>query len=260
MVNILEAQQQENKELLNEIETLKKQLTDKDKAISELKERFGVNENNILTEEEIRELIGSLNRNPDESHIRAVIDYFWLRPHELQHLGDKEFRKSFVRRIYMHHNAMSWWVKADKEVKSLQIEKNELTEKNKQLEKKTAILEKNIVDLEVKQKDLERAVELEQKNHLEFVDVSEEWHERRVFEMNMIKDGFITDLRLKVQELEKVLVAKDEKLVELTKLIEPKPKKFQRIRKLVNTTKEKAHVFKEKVQEKFHAYILQKNK
>ena len=62
--------------------------------------------------------------------------------------------------------------------------------------------------------------------------------------------------------LEKVLhvVAKDEKLVELTKLIEPKPKKFQRIRKLVNTTKEKAHVFKEKVQEKFHAYILQKNK
>ena len=155
---------------------------------------------------------------------------------------------------------MSWWVKADKEVKSLQIEKDELTEKNKQLDKKNAILEKIIVDLEVKQKDLERAVELKQKNHLEFVDVSEEWHEWRVFEMNMIKDGFITDLRLKVQELEKVLVAKDEKLVELTKLIEPNPKKFQRIRKLVNTTKEKVHVFKEKVQEKFHAYILQKNK
>ena len=76
MVNILEAQQQENKELLNEIETLKKQLADKDQAISKLKERFGVNENNILTEEETRELIGSLNRNPDESDIRAVIDYF----------------------------------------------------------------------------------------------------------------------------------------------------------------------------------------
>ena len=60
MVNILEAQQQENK----------------DQAISKLKERFGVNENNILTEEETRELIGSLNRNPDESDIRAVIDYF----------------------------------------------------------------------------------------------------------------------------------------------------------------------------------------
>ena len=76
MVNILEAQQQANKELLNEIETLKKQLADQDQAISKLKERFGVNENNILTEEEIRELIGSLNRNPDESDIRAVIDYF----------------------------------------------------------------------------------------------------------------------------------------------------------------------------------------
>jgi len=103
-------------------------------------------------------------------------------------------------------------------------------------------------------------VELEQKNHLEFVDVSEEWHERRVFEMNMIKDGFITDLRLKVQELEKVLVAKDEKLVELTKLIEPKPKKFQQFRKLVNMTKEKVNLVKERTKEKFHAYILQKNK
>jgi hypothetical protein len=34
------------------------------------------NQNNILTEEEIRELIGGLNRNPDETEIRAVIDYF----------------------------------------------------------------------------------------------------------------------------------------------------------------------------------------
>ena len=76
MVNILEAQQQENKELLNEIETLKMQLADKDQAISELKERFDVNENIILTEEEIRGLIGSLNQNPSESDIRAVIDYF----------------------------------------------------------------------------------------------------------------------------------------------------------------------------------------
>ena len=52
------------------------------------------NQNNILTEEEIKELIGSLNRNPNEAEIRAVIDYFWLRPYALKHLKDKEFRKS----------------------------------------------------------------------------------------------------------------------------------------------------------------------
>ena len=34
------------------------------------------NQEIILTEKEIKELIGSLNRNPDETEIRAVIDYF----------------------------------------------------------------------------------------------------------------------------------------------------------------------------------------
>ncbi len=62
---------------------------------------------------------------------------------------------------------------------------------------------------------------------MEFVDTSKKWHDRKVFEMNMKKDVFITDLKLKVQELEKILITKNEKLVELTRLIEPKPKKFQ---------------------------------
>ena len=99
------------------------------------------NQEIILTEKEIRELIGSLNRNPDETEIRAVIDYFWLRPYTLKHLEENEFRKSFVCLIYMHKNTMNWWVKSDKEVKSLQSltsslekERNELLEKIKKLE------------------------------------------------------------------------------------------------------------------------------
>jgi len=76
MVNILETQQKANKELLNETEVLKKRLEDKDQVINKLKAKFEVKENNILTEEEIRELIGSLNRNPNEAEIRTVIDYF----------------------------------------------------------------------------------------------------------------------------------------------------------------------------------------
>jgi hypothetical protein len=34
------------------------------------------NQNNILTEEEIKEIIGNLNRNPNEAEIKAVTDYF----------------------------------------------------------------------------------------------------------------------------------------------------------------------------------------
>jgi len=59
------------------------------------------NQNNILTEEEIKELIGSLNWNPNEAEIRAVIDYFWLRPYALKHLEDKGFRKKFCL-SYLH--------------------------------------------------------------------------------------------------------------------------------------------------------------
>ena len=101
------------------------------------------NQNNILAEEEIKELIGNLNRNPNEAEIRAVTNYFWLRPYALQHLEDKKFRESFVRLIYMHHNALDWYIKADEEVKGLQSlttslekERNELLEINKQLEAK----------------------------------------------------------------------------------------------------------------------------
>ena len=40
MVNILEAQQQENKELLNEIETLKRQLKDQEEAFQKSEENL----------------------------------------------------------------------------------------------------------------------------------------------------------------------------------------------------------------------------
>ena len=91
--NILNKLQERNKQFLEENEALKK--------------RFDVMKMNNLTEQEIREIVGSLNPNPDERYIKAIKDYFEFRPHELQHLGDKGFRKSFVLCIYMHHNTMS---------------------------------------------------------------------------------------------------------------------------------------------------------
>ena len=138
------------------------------------------NQEIILTEEEIKELIGNLNRNPDETEIRAVIDYFWLRPYALKHLEEeKEFRKSFVRLIYMHKNAiMNWWVKANKEVKrlqpltiSLEKERNELLEKIKELE--ASVEEKdNIIE------KLEERVDIEVEMNLKALDKSKEYHDR----------------------------------------------------------------------------------
>ena len=192
------------------------------------------NQNNILTEEEIKELIGSLNRNPSEAEIGAVIDYFWLRPYALKHLEDKEFRKSFVRLIYLHKIALDGYKKADKEVKSLQSlttslekERNELLEINKQLEVKLEEKDNRI-------EELEERVEIEQEMSMKALDKAEEWHERKNFVIAMQKDVFIFSQQQTIEKLRKDLDARDEKIAKLTN-----PKKFQQLRKLTNKTKEK---------------------
>jgi hypothetical protein len=70
------------------------------------KEKTMTSQNNIPTAEEIREMIGSLNRNPDKEVIQ-IQDYFKYRSYELEHLKDKNFRKVFIRRLYLHFNALS---------------------------------------------------------------------------------------------------------------------------------------------------------
>ena len=210
------------------------------------------NQNNILTEEEIRELIGNLNWNPSEAEIRVVIDYFLLRPYALQHLEDKEFRKSFVRLIYMHKNAMNWWVKADKEVKSLQPltsslekERNELLEKIKKLE--ASVEEKdNIIE------NLEERVDMEVEMNLKALDKSKEYHDRNLFNLGMDKDNVIFDLMIVNQELRKK--CKPSKLKKLqfktTRLAKEKKIKLQQL----------ANRVKEQAREKFNTYILQNNR
>ena len=71
----------------------------------------------------------------------------------------------------MHQNALSWWVKTDKEVKGLQSlttslekERNELLEKTKQLEAEQKVLEKAL--------DLEENIS---KCHLDALEVARKW-------------------------------------------------------------------------------------
>ena len=213
------------------------------------------NQEIILTEKEIRGLIGSLNRNPDETEIRAVIDYFWLRPYALKHLEEKEFRKSFVRLIYMHKNAMNWWVKANKEVKrlqpltiSLEKERNELLEKIKELEAR-AKEKDNIIE------DLEERVDIEVEMNLKALDKSKEYHDRNLFLLGMSKDTIITNLKLKIQELEK-----NQKVDRVKQLQKLENKAKTKVKERVKKLKEKVNTIKESVKEKFNTYILQNNK
>src|SRR3954465_4413679 len=59
--------------ILTELQERNKQLLEENKA---LKKRFDVMKMNNLTKQEIREIVGSLNSNPDEGHIKAIKDYF----------------------------------------------------------------------------------------------------------------------------------------------------------------------------------------
>ncbi|CAG8520084.1 3140_t:CDS:2, partial [Ambispora gerdemannii] len=162
---------------------------------------------------------------------------------------DKEFRKSFVRLIYLHKIALDGYKKADKEVRSLQLlttnleqERNELLEINKQLEVKLEEKDNRI-------EELEERVEIEQEMSMKALDKAEEWHERKNFEIAMQKDVFIFSQQQTIEKLRKDLDARDKKIAKLTE-----PKKFQQLRKLANKTKEKistkVNVIKESVKEK----------
>ena len=241
--------------ILTELQERNKQLLEENKA---LKKRFDVMKMNNLTEQEIREIVGSLNSNPDEGHIKAIKDYFEFRPHELQHLGDKGFRKSFVLRIYMHQNAMSWWVKANEEVKSLQKEKNELVEKNLILEKVNQELEQKEKELETRVEDLEYEVEMEREEAEKALDKSKEWRERQMTKVVEKHDAEVRELLEQIKILERNSSNTEKKLnyqteKELPAL--PKQEKISRLWKF----KQLVSKAKEKTKEKFQAFVIHKN-
>ena len=138
---------------------------------------------------------------------------------------------------------MNWWVKADKEVKSLQPltsslekERNELLEKIRELEARVEEKD-NIIE------NLEERVDMEVEMNLKALDKSKEYHDRNLFLLGMSKDTIITNLKLKIQELEK----------------NQKVDKVKQLRKLENKAKTKVNTIKESVKEKFNTYILQNN-
>ena len=221
-------------------------------------------QNNIPTAEEIREIIGSLNRNPDRE-IEQILNYFEGRSHELEHLKDKNFRKVFIRRLYLHYSALSAWVKTDQEVKNLQKKKNELVEKNLVLEKVNQELEQKVKELEIKVGELDDEVQMEREEAEKALDKSREWRERQLSEINAKHRLEISELLREMASLQNNLVAKQEELdwanylatKELPTL--PKQKKQQKASKLWRF-KQSVSKAKERVQQKFQTFVVQKSK
>ena len=213
------------------------------------------NQETILTEEEIRELIGNLNWNPSEAVMRGVKDYLQYRPYVWKHLEDKEFRKPFIRLIYLKEEALSQWVEKNEEAKSLQSLTTSLEkERNELLEK--------IKELEAEQKVLEEALELEEnisKCHLDALEVARKWRIRQSKE----KDDNLEKASRKIEMLENVITWQNylrnkefQELPETPTL----PKKQNKFKLLTNKVKSRIKQAKAITQEKFNTYILQKDK
>ena len=103
------------------------------------------------------------------------------------------------------------------------------------------------LEASVEEKDnienLEERVDMEVEMNLKALDKSKEYHDRNLFLLGMSKDTIITNLKLKIQELEK----------------NQKVDKVKQLRKLENKAKTKVNTIKESVKEKFNTYILQNN-
>ena len=157
----------------------------------------------------------------------------------------------------MHQNAMSWWVKANEEVKSLQKEKNELVEKNLILEKVNQELEQKEKELEIEVEELSDEVQMEQEEAEKMLNTAMKWRKWQMTEVVEKCDVREKELLDQISMLERSLLNEQQKTSywrsknqELPAL--PKQQKENRIWKF----KQLVSKAKEKTKEKFQAFVI----
>jgi len=123
-----------------------------------------------------------------------------------------------------------------------------LLEKIKELEARVEEKD-NIIE------NLEERVDMEVEMNLKALDKSKEYHNRNLFLLGMSKDTIITNLKLKIQELEK-----NQKVDRVKQLQKLENKAKTKVKERVKKLKEKVNTIKESVKEKINTYILQNNK
>ena len=244
MTNILKEQQQANKELINEIETLKKQLAEKEEnfklkiwnAVHSLTESSEYTGTSLRTLERFTWPNNGWVSYPEKNGIEIGRVVF----------SDKFTPENIVKSF--GHEALNY----EEAFGFTYQEKEELKEKN-------ALLEKKVVELQQINQELEETLEPEVETsecHLEALEVARQWRVRQSKEKN---DNLEKALR-KIELLENTVAWQDyladKQLQELPVL----PKKENKFKLLTNKVKNKVSQVKEITWEKFETYILQKNK
>ena len=250
MVNILKEQQEKNKELLNEIETLKKQLTDK--------------------EESLKLNIWNISFQADETVYSP--GHWWYKQ-----LSKKWLEESKVRRenekVYFDNlsteEMTEGFLNHSKElaetcssyISNWSKRGYQLTEQKRKYEKKIKELEAELEEKDNKIEELYDEVWMEREEAEKALDTAMKWRKHQMFETVLKHDAAMGKLLDQIDLLENNLAAKNQEIdwrnylenKELPALPKQKENRLRKLKKLVSKVKEKT-------KEKFQTLIVQKNK
>ena len=243
MTNIINEQQKENKELLNEIETLKKQLENKE---DDFKLRIWNAIDNVK-ENESPEIAGTL---------MTLEQHFWPKDNWVNVQKENGVEKVIFGNEFTIENIVkgfSEWTLATSDSFRFTYDKN------KELEEKNAILEKSVAELEITKQELEEALELEEETsdcHLEALEVAKQWRIRQSKE----KDDNLEKALKQIELLENVVSWQNYLANKQFQELPTLPRKENKFKLLTNKVKNRVKQAKEITREKFNTYILQKSK
>ena len=187
MVNTINEFQERNKQLLEENENLKKQLTDKDRVLNK--------ENEIMSKILI-DIILHNNNVSDEKITELLNQEDWK---ERVGFSVKNSGKISWRRVH-------WWVSEPQKVfrkkRALALKSEELSKQNQKYEEKTQQLEAEQENLEAQVEELEERVEIEQEEVQKFHKKFEEWKKWQKAEIVAKHDAREKELLRKIEVLE----------------------------------------------------------
>ena len=227
MVNILEAQQYANKELLNEIETLKKQLANKEQQIQQAEEDLKFR---------IWKTIHRIEESHESStHLMLLAKFTWpekgwvsSKSGKFDSLSryldwDEEVFKKYA--VFSKDFNLENVIKSfDQELKSeedsfrisfegYQFLENQSKEKIADLEKEIEENKERIKELTERIESLEEAVLIEQEEAKKALEKAKEWRERQLTDLTGLKqDELVKNLEVKREELFMEMKKKDEEL------------------------------------------------
>jgi len=253
MVNIINELEQRNKNLLEENESLKKQLTELANKEQDLKQRiYNAVEN--VKESENSEVAATLMTL--EQHFLPKDE--WVKIQEENGVKKTTFGNEFTLKNFVKGCA-EWTLLNCNSYDFVSKKNKELTEKKAELETKVVELEKENTELDKTNQELEEALELEEATfdcHLEAFKVAKQWRIRQ----NKEKDDNLEKASKKIETLESIVVWQEylsgKQLQDLPSL----PKKEKKFKHLTNKIKNRIKQVKAITQEKFSTYILQKDK